>query len=260
MLSHNVALVTGGGSGIGRAICQRFAREGARVAILDLTTESAIDTLAECQRHDPRSRAYACDVSDGPAMRKTFDQVAADLGPIDIVVNNAGISHIGTVESTTEAEFDRLVRVNIKGVFNGLQQAVRHFLAEDRPTPGGVILNLASVAATVGIPDRFAYSMTKGAVLNMTLSVATDYVDRGIRCNALSPGRVHTPFVDTYLAKHYPGKEKEMFARLSATQPIGRMGRPEEIAALAAFLCSDEAGFITGTNVPIDGGFLSIKQ
>jgi NAD(P)-dependent dehydrogenase (short-subunit alcohol dehydrogenase family) len=112
----------------------------------------------------------------------------------------------------------------------------------------------------VGIPDRFAYSMTKGAVLTMTYSVARDYVSHGIRCNALSPARVHTPFVDGYLAKNYPGREREMFDRLSRTQPIGRMGQPEEVADLALFLCSDAAGFITGSNVPIDGGFVTLKM
>lgn len=125
---------------------------------------------------------------------------------------------------------------------------------------GGIILNMASIAASVGIPDRFAYSMTKGAVLSMTLSVAKDYLKDNIRCNCISPARVHTAFVDNFLAKNYPGKEAEMFDKLSKTQPIGRMGKPEEIAALALYLCSDEASFITGCDYPIDGGFIKLNN
>ena len=124
----------------------------------------------------------------------------------------------------------------------------------------GAIVNIASVAATVGIADRFAYSMTKGAVVSMTLSVAKDYATHGVRCNAISPARVHTPFVDGFLAKTYPGREAEMFAKLAATQPIGRMGRPEEVADLALFLCSDEASFITGSDYPLDGGFIRLNS
>jgi NAD(P)-dependent dehydrogenase (short-subunit alcohol dehydrogenase family) len=174
---------------------------------------------------------------------------------VDILVNSAGVAHIGNVEQTTEEDFDRLYAVNVKGVYNCLKAAVTTMKGR-----GGVILNIASVASTVGIPDRFAYSMTKGAVLTMTYSVARDYVSQGIRCNAISPARVHTPFVDGYLAKNYPGREREMFDQLSRTQPIGRMGQPEEIAELALFLCSDAAAFITGSNVPIDGGFVTLKM
>jgi NAD(P)-dependent dehydrogenase (short-subunit alcohol dehydrogenase family) len=125
---------------------------------------------------------------------------------------------------------------------------------------GGSILNLCSVAATMGIPDRFAYSMTKGATLSMTLSIARDYVKQGVRCNCISPGRVHTPFVDGFLAKNYPGREQEMFEQLAATQPIGRMGTPDEIAELAYFISSDVGKFITGSNFTIDGGFTGIKM
>jgi NAD(P)-dependent dehydrogenase (short-subunit alcohol dehydrogenase family) len=122
----------------------------------------------------------------------------------------------------------------------------------------GVIINMASVAATAGLADRFAYSMTKGAVVAMTYSIARDYVSRGVRCNCISPGRVHTPFVDGFLARHYPGREAEMFAKLAATQPIGRMGEPQEVATFARFLASDEASFLTGTDYPMDGGFLRL--
>ena len=254
-LDARTAIVTGGGSGIGRAIALRFARAAARVAIIDVAAESAVAAAGEAMALGGTSMAVACDVSQQTGVIDAFQQVEAQLGPVDILVNSAGVAHIGTVEQTTEADLDRLYAVNVKGVYNCLKAAVVSMKGR-----GGVILNIASVAATVGIPDRFAYSMTKGAVLTMTYSVARDYVSHGIRCNALSPARVHTPFVDGYLAKNYPGREQEMFEQLSRTQPIGRMGQPEEIAELALFLCSDAAAFITGSNVPIDGGFVTLKM
>jgi len=240
-LENKVAIVTGGASGIGAALCERFAAEGARVACLDLSDDAP----------------YACNVADQAAVDATFDRVADELGPIDIVVNNAGIAHIGNVLDTSEADLERIYNVNVKGVYNGCRAGVRHLQAGKK---GGVILNMASVASVVGIPDRFAYMMSKGAVHAMTLSVAVDFLADNIRCNGIGPGRVHTPFVDNYLAEHYPGKEAEMFEKLSATQPIGRMGLPAEIAGLAVYLCSDEASFITGTLYPIDGGFISLKK
>lgn len=248
--NNTVAIVTGGGSGIGRAICERLAAEGAHVAVLDIDLAQATETAEGC----PGAKAYACDVSSQDVVTRCFEQVAADLGPIKVLVNNAGVAHIGTVLTTEEADLDRIYNINIKGVYNGLRSAVQHM-----QSTGGVILNLASVASVIAIPDRFAYSMSKGAVLNMTRSVAIDFVEQGIRCNAIGPGRVHTPFIDGYLADNYPGQEAEKFAELAATQPIGRMGKPEEIAALAAFLCSEESAFITGSFYPIDGGFVSLK-
>lgn len=178
------------------------------------------------------------------------------MSRLDILVNSAGISHIGTVESTSEADMDRLYKVNVKGVYNCIHAAVPLM----RKAGGGVILNMCSIAATIGIPDRFAYSMTKGAVYSMTLSVAKDYLKDKIRCNCISPARVHTPFVDGFLQKNYPGREKEMFEKLSKTQPIGRMARPEEIAGLVLYLVSDEAAFITGCDYPIDGGFTKLNN
>jgi len=186
-------------------------------------------------------------------VKTLFDELARQ-GPFHILVNNAGISHIGTVESTTEADFDRLFSVNVKGVYNCTNAAIAHMKAT-----GGVILNMASIAGTAALADRFAYSMTKGAVVAMTYSVAKDYLAHKIRCNCISPARVHTPFVDGYLRKNYPGREQEMFQKLSASQPIGRMGNPEEVAALALFLCSDEASFITGVDYPLDGGFFNLR-
>lgn len=249
-LHNKVALVTGAGSGIGKAIALLFARQGARVGVVDIQQEQAESTAKEIELAGGKAFPLVCDVSDSANVK----QVIGSLSQIDILVNSAGISHIGRADTTSEADFDKVYKVNVKGVFNCMQAALPALRQQ-----GGVILNLASVAATVGLSDRFAYSMSKGAVLSMTLSVAKDYLADKVRCNCISPGRVHTPFVDNFLAKNYPGKEQEMFEKLSKTQPIGRMGTPDEIAALALYLCSDEAGFITGTDYPIDGGFIRLN-
>lgn len=244
-LVNKVAVVTGGSSGIGEAIVNKFVENGAHVHVLDLHVLGEND---ECRSF------HQCNVSSHSDVKELIDKIA-DKHPIDILVNNAGIAHVGSLLDTKEEDLDRLYSVNVKGVYNCLHSCVSHM----KENGGGVILNMASVAATIGISDRFAYSMTKGAVLSMTYSVAKDYIDQNIRCNSISPARVHTPFVDGFLAENYPGKEQEMFEKLSKTQPIGRMGKPEEVANLAAFLCSDEAGFITGTDYPIDGGFVRLN-
>lgn len=251
-LKNKVALITGGGSGIGRAIAITFARQGASVHITDVNEQQSQEVVKEIKAAGGDAHFHACNVAD----QQNVKEVVQKLPSLHILVNNAGISHIGTVESTTEADFEKVFQVNVKGVYNCLLAAIPRI----KESGGGAILNLCSVAALVGIPDRFAYSMSKGAVYAMTLSVAKDYIKDNIRCNSISPARVHTPFVDGFLAKNYPGKEKEMFGKLSATQPIGRMGKPEEIANLALFLCSDESSFITGCDYPIDGGFVKLNN
>lgn len=245
-LAGRHALVTGAGSGIGRAIALRLAAEGAQVAALDLQESAAAETVAAIRAAGGVGRALAADVSQTDSMAAAF----ASLERLDLLVNNAGIAHVGNVVNTAPADLDRIYQVNIRGVYHGLHFGVPKLLEAG----GGAIVNLASIASKVALADRFAYGMSKGAVLTMTLSVARDFVNRGIRCNCVCPARVHTPFVDGYLARNYPGREKEMFAQLSAAQPIGRMGTPPEIAGLVAFLCSDEAAFITGSAYDIDGG------
>ncbi|MGI8605499.1 MAG: SDR family NAD(P)-dependent oxidoreductase [Verrucomicrobiales bacterium] len=250
-LATKHAVITGAGSGIGAAIARRFATEGAYILIVDVDAHASDMVCEEIRRSGGRADCAVCDVGDPAAVEAVF----ARSPEIDILVNNAGVGLVGAVENTTEEDFDRLYRVNVKGVFHGLRSAIPRM----RKRGGGVILNMCSVAAKIGIEARFAYSATKGAVLAMTFSVARDYIDENIRCNCLCPARVHTPFVDSYLAGNFPGRESEIFQKLSAWQPIGRMGTPDEVAALGAFLCSDEAAFITGAAYDIDGGAVSLR-
>lgn len=249
-----MAVVTGGASGIGRAVAQRFAGSGACVCVLDIDENAAATVASEIVATGGNAKAYGCDVAQPESVRTAFQKVLQE-GRAQILVNNAGISHVGNLEGTTEPDFDRIFCVNVKGMYNCMQVAVPHMKANG----GGIILNMASIAGTSGLADRFAYSMSKGAVVAMTYSVAKDYLAHNIRCNCISPARVHTPFVDGFLRRNYPGKEREMFEKLEKSQPIGRMAKPEEIADLAMFLCSEEASFITGTNYPIDGGFLNLR-
>jgi len=249
-----VAIVSGGGSGIGQAIALRFAANGAAIRIADISPQQGEATAKLITSAGGQATIYACDVTDQRQVRETFQQLFAKER-VHILVNNAGISHIGTVETTSEEDFDRLFRVNVKGIYNGIHECVGHM----KENGGGVILNMASIAGSAALADRFAYSMTKGAVIAMTYSVAKDYIQHNIRCNCISPARVHTPFVDDYLRKNYPGREKEMFDKLAKSQPMGRMGEPAEVASLALFLCSDEASFLTGVDYPLDGGFFNLR-
>lgn len=247
-LTGKVALVTGAGSGIGRAIAQRFAAAGATVHVADIDAKGGAGTVELIAKAGGRAEFVPLDVADDHAP----GALAFRLNALDILVNNAGIGHVGTALSTSEADFDRLYGVNVKGVFFCTQQALPLLQARGK----GVICNLASIASLIGVADRFAYSMTKGAVLTMTKSVAVDYLQHGIRCNCVCPARVHTRFVDDYLRQNYPGKEPEMFAKLALWQPAGRMALPREVADLVLYLCSDEAAFVTGQAVPLDGGKL----
>jgi len=248
-LENKTAIITGGGSGIGKAIAVLFAQQGASVHIIDLDEKAAAEAVEEM---NAEASYHICNIADQRQVAEVFNAI----GKIDILVNNAGIAHIGKADTTAEADFDRVMNVNVKGAYNCLFAAIPLMKANG----GGVILNSASIAATIGIPDRFAYSTSKGAIVAMTLSVARDYLNDNIRCNCISPARVHTPFVDGFIAKNYAGNEKEIFDKLSKSQPIGRMAKPEEVAALALYMCSDEAGFVTGCDYPIDGGFTRINN
>jgi len=252
-LNGKTALITGGASGIGKAIATVFAHQGASVYILDFNKEQGKQIADELSQQGFSATFEFCDVADEKQVVELVDRIAENT-IIDILVNNAGVAHIGNIENTTGADLDRIYSINIKGVFNCSKAVIKHMKGNS-----GVILNMASIAASVGISDRFAYSMSKGAVLTMTYSIAKDYVTEGIRCNCISPARVHTPFVDGFIAKNYPDNQEEMFEKLSQTQPLGRMGKPEEIANLALYLASDEASFITGTDFPIDGGFIKLN-
>jgi len=251
-LDGKIAVVTGGGSGIGKAVAALFASQGAEVHVLDLNEEAVKETVSQIKQSKGKAIEQPCDVTSQQQVKDIFYKI----GSVDILVNSAGVSHVGNVENTTVADFDRLYNVNVKGIYHCLQAAVILM----KQYKSGVILNLASIANNIGLPDRFAYSMSKGAVYGMTLSVARDYIQDGIRCNCISPARVHTPFVDGFIKKNYPGKEAEMFEKLSKTQPIGRMAKPEEIAHLILYLCSNEASFITGCDYPIDGGFIKLNN
>jgi 2-keto-3-deoxy-L-fuconate dehydrogenase len=252
-LSEKVAVVTGGGSGIGRAIAMLFSGQGAHVVVLDLDGQAAQATAAAIAVAGGSADAAPCDVSDAEGVKATFDMVVERTRRLDILINNAGVAHVGNIERTPEPEFDRLYRVNVKGVYLCSQAAVPVMVRQG----GGVILNMASIASFIGVADRFAYAMTKGAVLTMTKSVAIDYVKQNVRCNCICPARIRTPFVDGFVNKNYPGREEAVLQELSEYQPMGRMGTPEEVACLALYLCSDEASFVTGQAYPIDGGVLN---
>jgi NAD(P)-dependent dehydrogenase (short-subunit alcohol dehydrogenase family) len=256
-LDDKVAIVTGGGKGIGRAISLRFASEGAKVAIWEKDLDAAVETSKQISESGGMAISIECEISDQNSVSNALIETIDVLGKPTHLVNNAGIAHVGTATTTTEEDFDRVMNVNTKGLFLCLQ-AVIPVLVDNG---GGVILNLASIASRLGIADRFAYSASKGSVLAMTLSVAKDYVNKGIRCNCLCPGRVHTPFVDGFLEKYYPDQNErdQKFTELSKYQPIGRMGEPEEIASLATFLCSEEASFITGGAYDVDGGTMTLR-
>jgi 2-keto-3-deoxy-L-fuconate dehydrogenase len=251
-LQKKIAIITGGASGIGLAIAQRFAQEGATVEILDRNEDEmnkAVEVIG-----DAASTQY-CDVADAKMVDEAISKIHARRGKIDILINNAGIAHVGNALTTSPEDFERVQRVNVFGPANCLRSTLRFMVADG----GGAIVNLASCLSVMAIADRFAYGTSKGAVLAMTYSVAKDFLEQKIRCNAILPGRVHTPFVDGFIAKNYAGRETEMFEKLSKAQPIGRMAQPSEIAYAALFLCSDEASFITGTALPVDGGTLTIR-
>ena len=254
-LKGKSAVVTGAGSGIGQAIALALAKQGAFVDVLEIDGQAAGETVEQIRSAGGQAEATQCDVADHSQVQDVFDSLGQARGGLDCLVNNAGIAHVGNIIDTSEADFDRVMSVNLKGVFNCLKGGVRQMLKSE----GGSIVNIASTVATMAINDRLAYSTSKGGVLAMTYSVAKDHLHDNIRCNAIQPGRIHTPFVDGFIAENYPDNQKEMLRKLSDYQPVGRMGKPEEVAAMAVFLCSDEASFITGAPFPVDGGTLYVR-
>ena len=254
-LKGKIAVVTGAGSGIGKAIAVAFANQGAHVAVFDFNEDAAREVVAEIKASGGSADHQVCDVSNAQQVNACIESVWSAQKKLDILVNNAGIAHVGNALNTSEEDLDRIYRVNVKGVAHCCKAGVAKMIEQG----GGVVLNMCSIAALMGVADRFAYSISKGAVLAMTYSIAQDYMKQNVRCNAICPGRIHTPFVDGFIKKNYPDRVDEMFDKLSKTQPIGRMGTPEEVAAAAVFLCSDEASFITGCAYPVDGGTLYLR-
>ena len=252
-LDKTIAFVTGAGSGIGEQIARLFARQGAHVILADIILDAVERVAGEIQAAGGSARPQQLDVAKESQVKAAMERVAAIEGRLDILINNAGISNVGTILETSLENWESVMRVNAGGVFLCAREGVRQMLAQS-PT-GGVIINMSSVAATIGIERRLSYSASKGAVLALTRSIAIDFVTQGIRCNAICPGTVHTPFVEGYLARNFAGHEDEIRQQLHARQPIGRMGRPDEIAHAALYLASDEAAFVTGSALVIDGGW-----
>lgn len=248
-------IITGGASGIGLAMATLFAEYHAAVFILDHNKELGQASAATINAVGGKARFHRVDIVVHEDVRSLIENIAKE-GKIDVLINNAGVAHIGNALTTAEEDLTRLFNINVKGTYSCMH-AVLPYMQQQQ---NGVILNMASIASSVGISDRFAYSMSKGAVRSMTMSVARDFIKENIRCNCISPARVHTPFVDGFIKGNYPGKEEEMFEKLSQSQPVGRMAEPREIAHLALYLCSDEASFISGCDYPIDGGFIYLNN
>lgn len=248
-LHGKVALITGAASGIGEAIAHTFARQGAFVYVSDLDSEAGEKVTEQIRTDTGRAEFLKLDVSDDRACFETAAVVHRDQGQLDILVNNAGIGHVGNIQQTTADDLDRLYGVNIRGMFN----LTKSFIPKMIERKHGVIVNMSSVGGVAAVKERIAYCITKFAVVGFTKCLALDHALDGIRANCICPGRVETPFVKARIAE-YPDPEKA-YREMAATQALGRMGTPEEIAAAALYLASDEAAFVTGSALMIDGGF-----
>ena len=249
-LDGKTALVTGAGSGIGEQIARLFARQGAGVMIGDVDERHGTQVAEAIVADGGRARFQRLDVTDAASAEAAVAACVEAFGGLHVLVNNAGIGYVGDVLETDEGEYDKLMAVNAKGVFLCSRAAARHMVEHG----GGTIVNIASVAGQVAVSRRFAYGASKGAVIAMTKSMAIDLVDRKVRVNCICPGTIYTPFVDSYLDRFHQHNREETLAGLHARQPIGRMGKPEEVAYAALYLAADEAAFATGSELVIDGG------
>jgi len=248
-LDQRVAVITGAGSGIGRAMALRFASEGARIMAADVNGEAAARTADEVRAAGGEAEPFTANVVEPEQVRAMVAAAKERFGRVDILCNNAGIGSTTSVVDQDPDEWDRVMAVNIKSVFLGCKYAVPLMLEQG----GGVIINTASVAGMVGIVQRAAYSASKGAVIALTRQVAVDYVEHGIRVNCICPGTVDSPWVGRLLAQ--VDDPDGLRRSLEARQPMGRLGTPEEVAGAALYLASDDAAFITGTGLVIDGGW-----
>jgi len=254
-LDNKVAIVTGAGSGIGREIALLYAKQGANVTVADVNMEAASAVTEEITREGGTASAQRMNVADEEEVKVAIAGTVERCGRLDILVNNAGISSVGNILETSAEEFDRVMSVNLRGVFLCSKHAVEQMVRQQ--PQGGVLVNIASVAGLINVDRRAAYGTSKGGVLALTRSVAIDFVGQGIRTNAICPGTVHTPFVEGYLERNFADRKEEVRQQLHARQPLGRMGRPDEIAYAALYLASDEAAFITGSSLVIDGGWMA---
>jgi len=252
-LDSKIALVTGAGSGIGREIALLYAQQGAQVIVADIQEDAAAAVVAEISERNGLARSLPLNIADEGQVRVAMQGVVEQYGRLDILVNNAGVSHVGNVLETSAEDWDRVMAVNARGVFLCSKYAVAQMLQQN--PAGGILVNIASVAGMIAVDRRFPYGASKGAVISMTRSIAIDFANQGIRANAICPGTVHTPFVEGFLERNFAENKDEVRQQLHARQPIGRMGRPEEIAAAALYLASDEAALITGSTLVIDGGW-----
>jgi 2-keto-3-deoxy-L-fuconate dehydrogenase len=248
-LNSKTALITGAASGIGEAIANALSATGARIIVADFNRRDGERVAQACAANGQSAHFFFLDVTDEPNCVGVGDTVRNEYGPLDILINNADVGHVGTIEATAGPDLDRLYAVNVRGVFN----VTKAFIGEMLARGAGVVVNIPSIGGLVGIRDRPAYCTTKFAVVGLTKSLAIDHATQGIRVNCVCPARVETPFVKARLREY--SDPEAAYREMASSQAIGRMGKPEEIAAAVLYLVSDEAAFITGTALIIDGGW-----